>query len=156
HSKKYARYKELVRNKAVPQQLADEEEESFDSAKANELASTKAVLKTKADQIATSARVKKSEADLEEAKANVEVAEAKLARANVLVGYTRITSPYDGVITKRNFFRGAFVRSASEGGTVPLLTVARTDKVRVVTQIPDRDVPLTKVGHEAEVTLDAL
>jgi RND family efflux transporter MFP subunit len=60
------------------------------------------------------------------------------------------------VITKRNFFPGAFIRSASEGGTIPLLTVARTDKVYVVTQIPDRDVPLTNVGDPAEVTLDAL
>jgi HlyD family secretion protein len=36
------------------------------------------------------------------------------------------------------------------------LTVARTDKVRVITQIPDRDVPLTDVNDPAEVTLDAM
>jgi RND family efflux transporter MFP subunit len=156
HEKKFARYRELVHSRAIPQQIADEEEESFDSARASEIASEKAVLNARAQLIAANARVKKAEADLEEAKANVEVAKAKLARANVLVGYTKIVSPYDGVITKRNFFRGAFIRSASDGGIVPLLTVARTDKVRVVTQIPDRDVPLTNVGDKAEVTLDAL
>ena len=37
-----------------------------------------------------------------------------------------------------------------------MLTVARTDKVRVVTEIPDRDVPQTNVGDPAEVTLDAM
>ena len=155
HSKKFARYKELVQNKAIPQQIADEEEESYDSARASELASRKAVLNARAHVVAADARVKKAEADLAEAKANVRVAEAKLARAKVLVGYTRITAPLDGVITKRNFFPGAFIRSAAEGGVVPLLTVARTDKVRVVTQVPDRDVPLADVGDEAEVTLDA-
>ena len=125
HSKKFARYQELVKNKAIPQQIADEEEEGYESAKASEVASQQAVLNARAQLVAAAARVKKAEADLAEAQANVKVAEAKLARAKVLVGYTRITSPYDGVITKRNFFRGAFIRSAAEGGTIPLLTVAR-------------------------------
>ena len=156
HGKKFARYRDLVRGKAIPQQIADEEEENYESARSNEVASQKAVLNAKAQLVAAVARVKKAEADLVEAKANVQVAEAKLAKAAVLVGYTKIRSPYDGVITKRNFFRGAFIRSAVEGGIVPLLTVARTDKVRVVTAVPDRDVPLTNVGDDAEVTLDAL
>lgn len=151
-----ARHRRLVASKAIPQEVADEDEEHLDSARAAEVSAQKAVLNARAQLVAANARVKKAEADLAVAKANVEVAQAKLARANVLVGYTKITSPYDGVITKRNFFRGAFIRSASEGGLVPLLTVARTDKVRVVTQIPDRDVPLTSVGDAAEVTLDAL
>ena len=155
HSKKFARYKELVQNKAIPQQIADEEEESYDSARASELASRKAVLNARAHVVAADARVKKAEADLAEAKASVHVADAKLAKAKVLVSYTRITSPYNGVVTKRNFFPGAFIRSAAEGGVVPLLTIARVDKVRVVTEVPDRDVPLVDVGDDAEVTLDA-
>jgi HlyD family secretion protein len=156
HGKKFARYKELVKSKAIPQEIADEEEESYESSKASELSSRKAVLNSKAQLLAATARVKKAEADVAEAKANVHVAEAKKATADVLVGYTKITSPYDGVITKRNFFPGAFIRSAAEGGVVPMLTVARTDKVRVITQIPDRDVPWTNVGDPAEVTLDAM
>jgi RND family efflux transporter MFP subunit len=156
HSKKYARYKELVKQNAIPQEIADEEEEGYESARASEAASQKAVLSARAQLVAASARVKKAEADLLEAKANLDVAKAKLARAKVFVVYTQITSPYDGVITKRNFFPGAFIRSAAEGGVIPLLTVARIDKVRVITQIPDLDVPLTNVGDPAEVTLDAL
>ncbi len=156
HEKKFARYNQLVEKRAIPQQIADEEEESYESARSSELASRKAVLNAKAQYTAAAARVKKAEADLTEAKANVAVAEAKQAKAQVLVGYTKIRSPYDGVITKRNFFRGAFIRSASEGGIVPLVTVARTDQVRIVTEVPDRDVPLTNVGDDAEVTLDAL
>ncbi len=156
HGKKFDRYKQLVESKAIPQQIADEEEENYESARASELASQKAVLNARAQLLAATARVKKAEADLTEAKANVRVAEAKRATADVLVGYTKIKSPYDGVITKRNFFPGAFIRSAAEGGVVPMLTVARTDKVRVVTEIPDRYVPQTNVGDPAEVTLDAM
>lgn len=156
HTKKYARYQKLVQSKAIPQQIAEEEEEGLESAKANELASRKAVLKAKADLIAAEARVKKARADLDEAKASVSVSKAKKTRADVVLAYTKIISPYDGVVTKRNFFPGAFIRSAAEGATVPLLTVARTDMVYVVTEVPDRDVPMTDVGDTAEVTLDAL
>lgn len=110
HEKKFARYKDLVAKRALPQQIADEEEEGFESARSSELASRKAVLNSKAQYTAAAARVKKAEADLTEAKANVAVADAKLAKAEVFVGYTKIKAPYDGVITKRNYFRGAFIR----------------------------------------------
>ncbi len=156
HAKKFDRYRKLVENKAVPQEIADEEEESYESARSNEHAAQQGVLKAKADLIAAKARIKKADADLEEAKANVAVAEAKQARAEAIRAYTRIHSPYDSIITKRNFFRGAFIRSAAEGGVVPLLTVAHTDMVYVVTEVPDRDVPYTDVGDKVEITLDAL
>ena len=156
HEKKFARYRDLVARQAIPQQIADEEEEGYESARASEAASRKAVLNAKAQLEAAVARVKKAEADVVTAKAAVQVARAKHAKAQTFVAYMKISSPYDGVITRRNFFPGAFIRSAAEGGTIPLLTVARIDKVRVVTQIPDRDVPYADVGDEADVTLDAL
>lgn len=156
HEKKYARYRDLVARQAIPQQIADEEEEGYESAMASEAASRKAVLNAKAQLEAAAARVKKAEADVVVAKAAVQVARAKHARAQTFVAYMKISSPYDGVITRRNYFPGAFIRSAAEGGTIPLLTVARIDKVRVVTQIPDRDVPYADVGDEADVTLDAI
>ncbi|WP_165073327.1 efflux RND transporter periplasmic adaptor subunit [Paludisphaera rhizosphaerae] len=156
HEKKYARYRDLVARQAIPQQIADEEEEGYESAMASETASRKAVLNAKAQLEAAVARVKKAEADVVVARAAVQVARAKHARAQTFVAYMKISSPYDGVVTRRNYFPGAFIRSAAEGGTIPLLTVARIDKVRVVTQIPDRDVPYADVGDEADVTLDAI
>ena len=39
--------------------------------------------------------------------------------AQVLVDYTRIISPYDGVVTLRSFHDGDFIRSAAEGGQSP-------------------------------------
>ncbi len=156
HEKKLARYRDLVAKRAIPQGIADEEEEDYQAARANQAAAKKAVLTAEADLSAAKARVRKAEADLEQAEADVAVAEAVLARAEVMVGYTKIESPYDGVITKRNFFPGAFIRSAAEGETLPLLSVARTDMVYVVTDVPDRGVPHLDVGDPAEVTLDAL
>jgi RND family efflux transporter MFP subunit len=61
------------------------------------------------------------------------------------------------VVTKRNFHPGDFVRSAEAGGDrTPVLAVERTDIMRVVVQVPERDVPLVDCGDPAVVEVDAL
>ena len=110
-----------------------------------------AVATAKAQLAAAVAKVEQSRADLAEAKAAVSVAEARLAKARVNVEYTEIIAPFDGVVTDRAFHPGAFIRSASEGGQASLLTVKRTDLMRVIVQVPDRDVVITSVGDPAEL-----
>ncbi len=84
------------------------------------------------------------------------VAESRLSRARVVADFARIVAPFDGVVTRRNFFPGDFIRSAAEGEPLPLLTVKRTDLLRVVIQVPDLDVSLLDVGDPARVVVDAL
>jgi RND family efflux transporter MFP subunit len=84
------------------------------------------------------------------------VARADLARAEVMVDYTRIVAPFDGIVTERNFDRGAFIRAAAEGAGEPLVKLARTDHVRVVVRIADPDVPFVHPGQPAVVKIDAL
>jgi HlyD family secretion protein len=151
-----ARYRGLYQRNAVDLGIVQEEQEHLDSAVANEHAAQAAVLTAKAKLLSADAAVEQAKADLVEAKANVQVAEAMLAKAQVLVAYTKIVAPYDGNITLRTFHTGAFIRSAAEGNTIPLLNIAKTDRVRVVTYVPDRDVPYTDVGDDAEIRLDAL
>src|SRR5204862_855031 len=80
-----------------------------------------------------------------------------LEKGQVLVQFATVVAPCDGVITERNFFPSDFVRAANEGGAhLPLLTVQRTDRMRVVVQIPDRDVPYCDPGDPAIVEIDAL
>jgi RND family efflux transporter MFP subunit len=154
--KQYRRIKDLVARKVMEPKVEDEEKDRFGAAVADVHAAEAAVKTAEAEAAAAKAKLDTARADLAEAEANVEVDQANLAKAHVLVEYTRITSPYNGVITGSYFFRGAFIRSAAEGETRPLLSVARTDKVRVVTAVPDRDVPLCDVGDDAEITIDAL
>src|SRR5262249_20522914 len=45
---------------------------------------------------------------------------------------------------------------ADQGGNTPLLAVERTDVMRVVVQVPDRDVPYVSAGDPAVVEIDAL
>jgi HlyD family secretion protein len=150
------RYKDLVVREAVAQSVVDEEQRNYEAAVADEKAARAAEATARAQTTAAQAKVDQAQADFAEAEAHVKVDESALARATVMEAYTRISSPYDGVVTRRTFFPGAFIRSAADGDGRPLLSVARTDKVRVVTNVPDLAVPMTDVGDLAEVTLDAL
>lgn len=154
--KELVRYRDLRTRQAVPQQIVDEYEDHYETAVAEERAAEAELDSSKALLDSSAAKVDQAQADLDEAKANVEVIAEMLAKDRVMVDYMTIKSPYDGVITQRAFFEGDFIRSAAEGTEKPLLTVARTDKMRVVTYVPDRDVPLTDLGDKAIVTLDAL
>jgi HlyD family secretion protein len=151
-----ARYRGLYERNAVDLAIVQEEEEHLESAIANEGAAQAAILTAQAKLLAAEAAVEQAKADVAQAKANVAVDAATLAKDQVLVDYTTIMAPYDGVITLRTFHVGAFIRSAADGEARPLLTVAKTDKIRVVTYIPDLDVPFVDLGDEADIRLDAL
>jgi RND family efflux transporter MFP subunit len=152
----YERYQDLLRRGSIERKLVDEEKERHASAVAAEEAAKAAVEASTAKIAAADARVESSKADLEAAHANVGVSQADLEKAKVLAAYTVIKAPFDGVITNRNFFVGDFIRSAPEGESKPLLAMAKTDKLRVVVRIPDRDVPFVDTRDTAEITIDAL
>jgi RND family efflux transporter MFP subunit len=145
----------LQKQEALEQQRVDEERAHYDTAVAALHEAQAAVLTSNAQYSASKAKVAQARADLAEAKANVGVADAKLNKALVLVEYTKIRSPYDGVVTLRTFHPGAFIQSHADGSGMPLLTVVRTDKLRAVTTVPDRDIPYLKVGEDAIIKLDA-
>lgn len=150
------RIRQLVADKALDEKVADEQEDQFQAAVSAELAAGEAVSAAKQKEAAAQARIKQAQADFKHATAEVAVAKAHLEKAEVLFGYTVIRSPYTGVVTKRNFHPGEFVRSAEAGERVPVLAVERTDVMRVVIQVPERDVPFVDIGDDAVVTLDAL
>jgi HlyD family secretion protein len=155
--KQLRRYRDLFASQSIDERLVDEKEEQADAAIEAERAARAAILTAKAEVTAAAARIQQAQADVAEADAAVRVADAELAKARVLVQFATIVSPYDGVITQRNFFRGDFVKAATEGGTPqPLFAVERTDHMRVIVQIPDRDVPYADPGDKATVEIDAL
>jgi RND family efflux transporter MFP subunit len=154
--KQYRRIRELHEMKSVEERLVDEKLDQLHAADAADRAAHSAVLTAQQQVAAAEARVESARADLLVSKAKVRVAEATVGKAEVMVSYTQITSPYDGVITHRNFHRGAFIRAPDQGGQVPLLTVERTDLMRIVVQIPDREVPFCQSGDPATIRFDAL
>jgi HlyD family secretion protein len=141
-TKVHARLAALERRKVMDMRVVDEKEEQMHAAEET--------------KNAAAARILQAEADLEEALAEVELAQAALERAQVDLDYATIRSPYEGVITVRNFWPGDFVRAADLGGSKPLLAVQKTDVMRVVVDIPHVDVPFVNPGNEARLTINNL
>ena len=151
------RMKDLFALKSIDERLVDEKTEQRDAALEAENAARAAILTARAQVAATEAKIEQARADVLEAQAQIQVAQADLEKAQVLVGYSTIAAPFDGVVTQRSLFVGDFVRAATDSGSrTPLLTVQRTDLFRVVVQIPDRDVPYADPGDDAVVEIDAL
>lgn len=154
--KQYDRIHELSNLNAIDQRLVDEKQAEMEAARGTEQAAKAAIVTSQADAAAAAAGVEEAKANLANSEAKVQVAQSALARAKVMADYKKIVSPYDGVVSKRSFFRGDFIRGAERGGESPLLVIDRTDRLRVVVQVPDPDVPWVNRGSEATLTIDAI
>lgn len=153
--KQFDRFRQLNDQQAIDARLVDEKEDQFEAAQSAEFAAREQVVNAKAKAESADAKVVSAVADVDEAKSEIAVAAAELDRSKVWVDYATITSPYDGVVTKRTFFPGDFIPTADRGGE-PMLAVDRTDLMRVVVAVPDRDVPFVTVGDPATLEIDAL
>jgi HlyD family secretion protein len=154
--KQYARVNSMVAEHAATKLLADEQTSDLAAATAAERTGSSEILSAKAKVVAADAAIDQARADAAETKANLGVAQARQERAKVNLDYATIIAPFDGVVTHRTFHPGAFIRAATTGGEQPLLTVKRTDMMRVVVLVPDDDVVLTRVNNKAVVNVDAL
>jgi HlyD family secretion protein len=153
----YGRMSRLLELKSIDQRLVDESQKERDAAQAAVEATEAAIRTAQTEVAAKTAKVAQARANVDNAKAELDVAVALLQKAQVYVDYLKIVSPYTGVITERGYHVGDFIRAPDEGTRQqPLLTVARTDKMRVVIKLPERYVPFCDVGDPANVELDAL
>jgi RND family efflux transporter MFP subunit len=103
---------------------------------------------------AATAAKDRSVADLELAKQKVNVAAAGIAKLKTMQRYTMIKAPFSGIVTRRMVDHGAFVRPPSNSGAMPLFTITRIDKVRVVVSVPNNKA--TKARKGQAVVLDRL
>jgi RND family efflux transporter MFP subunit len=155
-SKQHQRIKDLFDSQSIAERLVDESKERYEASLETERAAKAAIATTSANVVAAAARIKQAEADVAGAESEVKVAQAELEKTQVMLDYATIIAPFDGEICHRNFFPGDFIRSAAEGSSQPLLTIQRTDKLRVVVQVPDTAVPFLDKGDPATVRIDSL
>ena len=151
----YRRISKLAQSRAIEEELVDEKMAARTEAAANERSKRKAVETAKVAVNSAEARVAAAAADLADARAQVQVASAALTKARAIQSYTKIRAPFAGVVTRRSFHEGDFIREGGSTGR-PILTVARTDKMRVITYVPDPDAPFTRAGQQAEVRVTSL
>jgi len=123
---------ELFKKDAISNQELDEIESTHNSALA-QVAISEAEIERERGELQV------IQADIQAEEARIPVLQARIDRLRTLMEYARIRAPFDGVITWRGVHPGDFVRSAVEGTTSPLLKIARTDRLRVVMEVPESD-----------------
>jgi RND family efflux transporter MFP subunit len=157
YSSQYDRYYKLIKEfNAIDYKLLEEAFKQREAAQAWKDATEAAVNTADADVEAKKAQVIRAKADLSGALANQKVAEAALEKAEVYVGFTKIRSHYNGVVTKRYFHKGSFIRDPEHGGVTPVFTIQRTDLMRLVIQVPDADAGFADPGDPVDVTFPTL
>jgi RND family efflux transporter MFP subunit len=107
--------------------------------------------------------VAQQELDTAEAKdrttaAAIAAAKADVAKYHTLADYTRITAPFDGVITKRYADPGALIQAgtASETQSLPLVRVSDNYRLRLDFPVSLPYVKDTHVGDPVEVRVESL
>ncbi|MCC6537310.1 MAG: efflux RND transporter periplasmic adaptor subunit [Bryobacterales bacterium] len=93
---------------------------------------------------------------LTSAEQSVRMLEAETARLRTLQSYTRVTAPFDGLVTKRFADVGALIQAGTSSQAKPLVRIAQTRKVRLVLPVPEAVVPRLRVGSAIEVRVESL
>jgi len=88
--------------------------------------------------------------------ANVNAVRATLERLTQLKKFGNIVAPFAGVVTSRAIDVGMLVSSTVAAGTRPLFTIAQTDTMRVITQVPQDAAPGIRVGQDVDVLVQEL
>lgn len=101
--------------------------------------------------------------DLDEAQAKDSASSSSLATAKAeadrlgsLEGYTRVTAPFAGVITKRYVDNGSLVEAGTSSNAGPLVELAQNDLLRLRFPVPEAETPLVRVGGPIHVEIGAL
>ena len=104
------------------------------------------------------------EADLKARQQEVQAREQQIRQEQASLATTRynlsqviISSPMDGIITRRNIEEGenVVVGTMNNAGTV-LLTVADMSVIEAEVEVDETDIPAVSIGQPARITIDAV
>jgi RND family efflux transporter MFP subunit len=97
------------------------------------------------------ARDRVADANVAATEANLDVNEADVHRLETMKSFQKVTAPFAGVITARNYDPGDLVTADSPGSSRELFHLARTDTLRVFANVPQMFSTDVKVGEKAVV-----
>ena len=130
-----------------------------------------AVIKSRPNLVAqqdlddAAARDRMAEAQVATAKAAQAVAQQQLAvskasasRTRTLLDYSRITAPFDGVVTHRYADTGSMIQAgtSSQTQTMPVVKLSQNNRLRLVIDVPESAVSGIHIGEPVQVRVDAV
>jgi RND family efflux transporter MFP subunit len=111
-----------------------------------------------AKDTAADAQVSAAKSNLASAEQQVEVSKAELARFQTMFEYTRVTAPFDGVVTKRYADTGSMIQAgtASQTQAMPVVRISQNSLLRLILPVPESAVPTVHVGQQVDVRVPTL
>ncbi|MBV6498140.1 MAG: Efflux pump periplasmic linker BepF [Prosthecobacter sp.] len=97
-----------------------------------------------------------AKAALSAAREEQNVAAASTKRFQTMLDYTRITAPFEGVVTRRYSDPGALIQAGTSSGSVPLVRLSQVDLLRVAFPVSVSYVASVKVDDEALIRIPSL
>lgn len=108
--------------------------------------------------LAAQAQVEASRATLQSAESELQQAQAKRAHDQVLYDYSKITAPFEGVVTQRYANYGTLIQAGTSSSTavLPLVRLSEDDKFRLVIPVPESYVRFIHLGDPVQVNVTSL
>lgn len=111
-----------------------------------------------AKDLASEAQIEASKSTVESAQSELQVAQARRQRDQVLYDYSKITAPFDGVVTQRYANQGTLMQAGTSSSTqaMPLVRLSQDDLFRLVIPVPESYVRYIHVGDPVAVNVPSL
>jgi RND family efflux transporter MFP subunit len=108
--------------------------------------------------LASEAQVEASKSNLESAQSNLAAAQAKRQHDQVLFDYSKITAPFEGVVTQRYANLGTLMQAGTGSSTqaLPLVRLSEDDLFRLVIPVPESYVKYIHIGDPVSVNVPSL
>jgi RND family efflux transporter MFP subunit len=108
--------------------------------------------------LAAEAQVEAAKSRLQAAQSQLALAQSKLAHDEALYNYSKITAPFDGVVTQRYANYGTLMQAGTSSSTnvLPLVRLSEEDLYRLVIPVPESYVRYIRIGDPVVVSVPAL
>ena len=97
-------------------------------------------------------------AQIETYRAQVQQMEVALQQADTNLTYSYIRAPFAGYVAERNLDLGAYVTGSTASTSTMsrgILSLHDIETVRIMVEVVEKDIPLVKIGQQAEVRAEA-
>jgi RND family efflux transporter MFP subunit len=104
------------------------------------------------------AQVAASNSAVQSANEQVQVNQADVAKVRTLMDYTRVSAPFNGVVTKRYADKGSMIQAgtSSQSQAMPVVRLSENNLLRLILPVPESAVPTVHIGQRVEVSVPTL
>lgn len=140
------RYQKLVSEGAVSFEQRDQALKQYNS-------DTAAIEVSEHNKNAQLAQLASADARIAAAKQSIQSSQSALNQLKAVQGFQKVVAPSDGVITDRLVDAGALVAAGGSTGTTQILTMAKTDALRIYVDVPQSDYRYIRNNDKAQILL---